>query len=205
LSTTLMLVMHSVGEAALPASLPPEAVDNFLFFWLPNQIAIFALGFTLFFVLSNASIHERLEDYAKNKQTRVFVVGALFLVALTQFGTLKFVDSRPPWIPSHFLTACVFALLMAVLMASDKPLRIVVNPFLTKLGEVSFSAYLLHFAVLELARAHAQLLGLDANRVETLIRLPITLFLVLLITFALSSVTYRVVELPMIGLGRRIK
>ena len=79
-----------------------------------------------------------------------------------------------------------------------------INPFFVRLGQVSFSAYLLHFVFLNLAhkfweRDLAAPTGLWAVLVSGAAFLG-----VLGVTFAASLVTYRVIEKPAMDLGSSI-
>ncbi len=84
-----------------------------------------------------------------------------------------------------------------------KPSNILVNAAICRLGEVSFSAYLLHFLVLDKLSAHVPaIFDTHATGVAAIFACLALWVVAIPVTFGLASIAYRLVELPMIAFGR---
>jgi peptidoglycan/LPS O-acetylase OafA/YrhL len=106
-----------------------ELNHDFLYWCLPNQLPIFGLGIFLFFYIKNNYRFEGL-----TWQSIVF-----FLTVLIINTAIK------DFMPNHFFIGIGFIILIAYLSATGS--RIFVNKFTIFLGKISFSLYLVHFAV----------------------------------------------------------
>ena len=109
--------------------------------------------------------------------------------------------------PAFYLRDCLFGvsfLLLAWSLAL-KPNRLIANPIICYIGTVSFSAYITHFAVLELANYSLDFLPADLqSRLTPIPRLAVLLLATLAGTVGVSTITYRLVEVPGQNLGRRL-
>src|SRR5690606_23357474 len=73
------------------------------------------------------------------------------------------------------------------------------------MGRVSFSAYLIHFTVIPtLASIWPGVFNAGASGVPAIIHFVALLLTATVVTFLVSFVTYKTVELPMIALGKRL-
>ena len=70
------------------------------------------------------------------------------------------------------------------------------------LGKVSFSVYLVHFAVLKALKAPADMV---AGHIGWGLTLPLLYVATLMVAGGLSWLTYRWIEEPFIALGRRVR
>jgi peptidoglycan/LPS O-acetylase OafA/YrhL len=78
-----------------------------------------------------------------------------------------------------------------------------INRWVCAMGEASFSAYILHFFVLaELVRLLPALFEPAATGYTAIFRCLALWVAAVPITFVLSTATYRMIELPMIRVGR---
>jgi len=103
----------------------------------------------------------------------------------------------------HVVAAMAFAVLtVALALAPRSPFN---NPAIRALGRVSFSAYLVHFGVIDLlGPAMPGVFALDATGFESVWRSALFVAAVVAVTWLISAVTFRVVEQPMIGLGKAL-
>lgn len=171
----------------------------FRFCWLPPQLPVFACGILLYFFLDGRS--------ARNSAA---------LVASAFLGGLILSLSYTRLIPQHIVIGLGYLLLGWGL--AHRPITLLVNPILCFIGRVSFSVYVLHFAVLEVV---CPWLGLGSMsevprlssfsqapwsvaRSSELVQITMVFGMVLLVVLPLSALTYRYVELPGQSLGRKV-
>lgn len=168
--------------------------ERFVFVWLPNQLPIFLFGICVYFVLfgeaGRLTSFFREGDRVRNGCWFALAV-AILLVA-------------PQWIEDPravFLYGAAFALLALCLYR--QPYRWLVNAPLRHIGKISFSGYLTHFAMLQVARKVLAKVHADTQLTPDLYFLA-TVLVALAGTVVVSSVTYRFVEVPGQALGKRL-
>jgi exopolysaccharide production protein ExoZ len=156
---------------------PKELRGAFGFLWFPAQLPAFAMGILLFHALrSGVRLPAQLAH-----------VG--FLVSLGLVGALPLFG---PGVQSNFLLSGA-ALGVMVLCASQSNSAVVVHPAVRWIGKVSFSAYLWHFLLLSLP--------VNLPLAEGWPGMIVTYGVLAAATVALSSLTYLLVEVPMIAMG----
>ncbi|MBU66453.1 MAG: hypothetical protein CL858_13525 [Cupriavidus sp.] len=159
-------------------------------FWLPAQLPVFMLGIVLFFL--------REKMTAMQPGVGIFWLGAA-LALLTASSYLH----ADRFISSHVVAGLGFVLLALALF--DPEARFLDNSVLRKIGEVSFSIYLLHHLVVHytggtIVRALSSLgLGTSGDMPYAIAYVAITAM-----STALAMVTYRLIEEPSIALGSRL-
>jgi peptidoglycan/LPS O-acetylase OafA/YrhL len=119
-----------------------------------------------------------------------------------QVGILSLAPVHP--FPILMLASLVFMVFCLVLFLN--PAIALVNRAICALGEVSFSAYLLHFFVLH--QLTARLPGMfdtSATGYAAILACAALWVVAVPVTFGLSLATYHAIELPMIRLGRRLQ
>ena len=157
----------------------------YAFYWFPRQLPCFVFGIMLF----KWSAERPLPSPAIAAPLCIFSI--VLMVAVSFLEGVKY--ALP--LGSQTTYGLIFALFLFSLMSwKSSPL---INPFAIWIGKVSYSAYLIHFAVLNY---------LVAPRISGYADLDfaITFTVVVAITVALSSITYWFVEQPMIKLGSRV-
>jgi peptidoglycan/LPS O-acetylase OafA/YrhL len=199
-------IANAGAAGGLQAAYGPAAAQNFLYFWFPNQLPVFALGTILYFTLG--WLHEnpgappaKLLRRAASPLTLVCVATGMLIANLKLPQSLPF--AGPLFVPSFLLASLafmVFALILALNPASrfiNRPIRV--------LGQVSFSAYLLHFSVLHQAtRLMPAVFDVQQTGWRAILGFIMLWAFVVPVTFALSWLTFRCVEMPMIGAGRAL-
>jgi peptidoglycan/LPS O-acetylase OafA/YrhL len=159
----------------------------FLYYWFPNQAAVFILGIILFFAGQNYAVA------SKTKATVLLGATIALLVLFVFFGRYIVPNMI---VQEHFVIAIFFT--VTVFFLSQHHFMFFDNKLMRFLGEISFSLYLIHFAVLK--------------SFEHLLPASFTGFsrygMLALMTFAVSSflswITYRTIESKGIEWGNKL-
>lgn len=167
---------------------------QFLYYWLPNQLPIFALGFVTYRLMPI------MRSASAARIVSLFCVSAgvgLFLAAIRMeyWSTISH-----PFVWRDLVAGLGF---MALILAlSAKPVPLLVNRVTMFLGKVSFSFYLVQFAILQAAPS---LLGeVQAPGAFGIVLLAGLFVILLLLTMAVAAVTYATVEKPFMKMGQRL-
>jgi exopolysaccharide production protein ExoZ len=157
----------------------------YVFYWFPRQLPCFIFGIMLF----KWSTERPLPSPAI---AAPLCIGAIALMVAAAF--LEGVKYAMPLGPQTTY-GLIFALFVFSLMSwKSSPL---VNTFMIWIGKVSYSAYFVHFGVLNYLVAPR----LSGNAA---VDFAATFTVVVAITVALSSITYWFIEQPMIKLGSSV-
>lgn len=164
-------------------SIPEEGLyREYLFYLFPNQMAVFALGIVLAYLIKN--------NYSFTpKQAKI-------MVTITTIALLLLTQINAGLLPLHFVFSIGFVIITLALSAH--PFKIFVNKFWIFVGKVSFSVYLTHFLVLKVADFALDSLQLNLNWVVWYLVLFSITFA---ITLVLSNWTYKFIEKPFIKFG----
>lgn len=177
-------------------SISDDLVSTFLNLWFPTQLPVFAVGFLLFFF-----IRDFKGFIAKPWLNALLVASVLSMVALALKPQLagKF----------HLNTYAAYGVCFGVFAfcLADGAAKWLVNAPIRYLGKISFSAYLWHFAVLGVM-AHFAKAGFDPLNLMTEpqgVGFFLWFFpLIVLLTSLFSTITYRLVERPFVGMGNTL-
>lgn len=201
IALAIMIAASHFGAALYP-EIGSEARGTFLYFWPPNHLAIFALGFVLYHGVKSDEVRQRVERSAITAN-RASLAMALIVVALSFYGQHKFFDFSDAALPTHLLISLAFMAWALVLVVRSPGLA--VNRLIVKLGQVSFSAYVLHFCMLELANWVMASLWPGAKVGVASIAFAGALVLIgVLLTYFMALICYRSIEQPFIALGKRL-
>ena len=158
---------------------------DFLFLYFPSQLPLFGLGIITYFVVIK-------RDFIVAPFT-IMAIALLFIGQLI-WGIVIF---------THVLFGIGFFVIIFALSKQENLL--IVNRFSIYLGKVSYSAYLVHFAVLHWMRHYALMDFISTeNALGAIANFGIRFLVVLIVTVGISSVFYRFVEMPFIQLGKNI-
>ena len=186
-----LTVAASYHEHYLFAGVPRHLMRVFVYGWFPAQLPVFACGIL---------VYQLVRLLKKHPLSRP--AGAL-LIILSVVWLLEIVDiDKHFWITEHVFFALGFVPL--ILGLETYPAGLLVNRATRFLGRVSYSTYLLHFAVMRqvmviLARLPLPL-GLQGSLAAFLLLFAATL----LVTVPLAWLAYRVVERPCIEAGTKL-
>jgi peptidoglycan/LPS O-acetylase OafA/YrhL len=162
--------------------------DSYLYFFLPSQLPVFGLGIVMYFLVSQ-ELPRRIPTVE---------LSVLTLVLLAQWGSGTFL-----LLPHHFEMAFAFLLMALVLrrLSWDH----IPGKVLRHIGKVSFSLYVCHWAVLYwFGKAGWLIVPADQGLAVALLGYLVRFAAVLAAATLLSTLTYRLVELPGIRLGERL-
>lgn len=192
----------------LLAAYGEPATSEFLYFWFPNQLPIFALGTILYFFLEDLksgkhSAFTRQATRFSYALIAICIVPFLLLAERPQFFANRF--SLLPFSPVPILLLASFIFVAFVLILANDTKNILINRPICALGEVSFSAYLLHFFVIhQLVHRLPDVFDANASGYRAIATCAGLWVVAVPVTFALSWLTFRTIEKPMIGFGRTV-
>ncbi len=195
----LLLGSLALSEAALDsvvalchgghlfAGVPAPVMSGYYRCWLPTQFPAFACGILAY------HLTRHLEGQRPDRSTGALLlaVAALWTYTVTDIGKHR-------WVVEPTFFALGFLPLIVGLKAW--PAAALVNPVTQFLGKVSYSAYLLHFAVLEAALNSLDTF-LEPEWQEGLPAFALLFVVTLLGTAPLAWLAHRCVERPCIELG----
>jgi peptidoglycan/LPS O-acetylase OafA/YrhL len=195
-----MLVAAFYGPFLYP-EISSAARNHFLFFWPPNQLIIFSIGFLLYRCIRSEKVRAFVDRSRLDANGATAILGAAVLL-------LQFYD-RDTWpllsflLPLHVLLSALFAgwALFMIL----KPTSLTAPDAVVNIGKMSFSIYLLHFAGLDLA--NTLLLKVWPFKMTGVFSIPYTGLLLVAATalsYQAARITYRYVELPFIKFGKSL-
>lgn len=158
--------------------------SEYLFLYFPNQLPIFALGIIMYFVIiENQSI--------KDISGRALLIFSILLLLQLASGN-QFI------LQNHMLFGLAFLILS--LSLSQYKFRLLVNPLINYIGKISFSMYLVHFAILYWLLSFNYINYFNNSVLNYGTRFIVVTFLTILV----SSVLYHFIEVPFQDLGKKI-
>ncbi|WP_298600415.1 acyltransferase family protein [Zoogloea sp.] len=202
LALGVMLAASHFGQGLYP-EIGPEERANFLYFWPPNQLVVFALGFLLYHLVKDEATRRRIIGSKISADlASLAMLGATLAVALS-LGPNKFFDWNRGLPPTHLVMSLCFVPWALVLIL--KPSGRVINRAITGLGKVSFSAYVLHFAVLKYTgQLLHRLWPVAKTGVYSIAFEAVFLVLALVLIRVIGEASYRLIEQPFIDLGKAL-
>ena len=180
------------------AKFGPIQADNFLYFWFPNQMSVFALGLCLFFML------ERDRVSIPRLRPDLLAALAVMMFAGTGFVAMPhWLTMRPPLPPTFLLASLAFVVFIFALARART--SAFVNRPMALIGRVSFSAYLLHFAILEIVSDQPLLQGyLHSTGWLAVLAFGWAMAVIILMVVGASWCSYRLIETPFIEAGKAL-
>ena len=162
---------------------------EYLFFYPPDQFPVFVCGIILYFLTSSSPAERRIDPLV------VFTLSLLFLAQyLTQTSFI---------FPVHIRFAMAFVLLGYAL--SRKEFFILVNPVTVYVGKISYSMYLVHFAVMYwLTKFNYVDFAPSDIPYFPIINYLLRFCCLASITVLISACTYHLIEVPFQNIGKRI-
>jgi len=157
---------------------------HYLGFYFPNQLPVFCLGIIMYFIVIK-------------KQNLYDIKGeTLFLLGL--FCVFEVTIGKDFFAPHHIVVTLAF-LLFAISISIYKNI-LAINPLFSYFGKISFSMYLVHYQVL-IALTRVNFIDYAKNgTINFILRYIITVIL----TSIISTISYKIIELPFQNLGKRL-
>jgi peptidoglycan/LPS O-acetylase OafA/YrhL len=200
LSILIGAVVNSALWPALRQQFGDTPADNFLYFWFPNQLSVFAIGFCLYHLM-------RLTQASSIPLIRwpnLMAGACVVLFAATGFTQLPHWLTWQTPMPPAFLYASLVLAAFVLALSRAKP-GLFVNPIAGFMGKVSFSAYLSHYAAMDLIEGQTWLKPqLAVTGWPALIRFPVLLIAIFAFVALASWMTHSLIEQPMIGVGKSL-
>ncbi len=204
-SLPLAWIADMVGRSAYQAVYGPAATDQFLYYWLPNQLPVFLCGLVAYecmVMLSRGGGWQRLGDWLMPRAATLLWLSVLGFASLALLPWPRLPMPGDGFLTSHILAAIAFGGIAVALALQPRPL--IANRTMVRLGQASFSAYLLHFAVIEAVRRSMPGVLLAPRGIGAVAVSGSLFLLVLAITGLVAQATYRLIELPAIRWGARV-
>lgn len=189
LALTLVVSKLTTGSVVVPD-------DSYLYYWFPTQAPVLIIG--LIFYLSYAS---KLHKFRSAKAVGLTLSGFLLCAAAGVY--LGTGDEVAPVIAPTVI-AMSFVLLILSLHGWSK--RVIVNNYAKFLGQISFSIYIFHFAVIDFIKSLLQIFHEDRGSTPPGL-LPI-LAVIIILSSGIALISKRFIEDPPIAfahdLSRRV-
>ena len=163
-------------------------LEAFVYFYLPNQLPVFMLGFILYDIIFNN----------KNNYASLFLCGAYSLILYLGAGLLNKYYELNIFNGSIFILSILLAAL--VILVSKYSFRLLVNKLTMYIGKISYSMYLTHFLCIYLISFFSASYFADGG-VFKFFQAYVLLFI---LAAAASTLTYRYIEKPFIIMGNKL-
>ena len=180
----LFIVVLVAVQAYCAFAIAHGSWSGFKVLWFVNQAPVFLLG-----ILAGWGIHAAPMPARWQGAIAAPAVLAVAVLLMPQLAWPQVI------VQPHIVFAALAALLCFLLRGDTSVLF--TNAAIVSLGRVSFSVYLLHFAVL--APLHAAVAALLSSR--GILFLTVYFASLLVVTYAMACVTYRWIEVPFIRIG----
>jgi peptidoglycan/LPS O-acetylase OafA/YrhL len=202
LSLPLAWIANAVALTIYEPIYGATATDQFLYYWLPNQLPVFLCGLVAYEVVAECRSEGKFQAIGRRIAAIGPVLLGLCVIAFLVLAILPWPRLPRPdhaFLPSHVIAAVAFS--GAVVIFGLRPMALVVNPLVVGLGKASFSAYLIHFAVISGLEHMLPSSVFAQTGIPAALTSGILFLVVLALTGGIAQATYRVIELPAIRLG----
>lgn len=196
----LMLGASIYGQHLYP-EISKAARENFLFFWPPNQLIVFAIGFLLYRCIKS----EKVQDWVQRSRLNADSATAMFVAAIltAQFRPGESMPLLSLVLPQHLLLSIFFAAWSLFMLL--KPTALAAPGMIVNVGKMSFSIYLIHFAGLVVMESLlARLWPFAVTGVASIAYAGVLMAAAAFVSYQLARLTYRFIEKPMIQYGKSI-
>lgn len=182
----VFIILTIVLQKILAISLSDISFFNenyYLSLWFPNQLPIFALGILVYFAVNESGV-------------RLTEINTLMIA----FVSFVFIYIS---IPISFSYAFVFGIL--IVYFHKYGMNKYINFALTKVGKISYSMYLVHFAVLFLFEKYRMVDYLVVTDIKSaVLNFVVRYFLLFIISAIISYISYQLIELPFQNMGNKL-
>lgn len=201
ISVLAMIFGFFIGAHLYP-ELDSYSQIKFLYFWPPNQLVIFSVGFVLYFSLQNTSWSLAIRESMKSP----LIATIALVIAFVGFSyypaevTRTIPNALPPL---HLIITVIMALWALIIINHPGP--VIVNKWIVSLGEASFSVYILHFAVLaSVSMAMERYWPFPKDGILSVAYAGSILVCSVFLSFLFAKFTYKHFELPFIRYAKRL-
>jgi peptidoglycan/LPS O-acetylase OafA/YrhL len=185
LALTLALSMLIQGSQIF--SVMQLSDSRFMYYNVSNQLPVFVTGMFLYYLYKN----KQLSNIDTPKALLLFLVFVFIALCLYKFKIPYSITLMPFFIAQSFV-------FLYVLTSRYRAL----NPrYLRRVGELSFSIYIIHFF---LTRLFGGILSQFSHLIDPLVILFVSFFLVVSVSCYLGHWTLKYIELPGMKLGHKL-
>lgn len=189
LITVLFNTLISYALKKMAVGVENDSLESYLALYLPNQLPVFAVGFIVYFII----------DKSENVRSNIRPIN-LALLAIVGYVSLSV---GMPYIHIYLLYGVCFGLFAISL--SKHSFKFFVNPLTIFFGKVSFSLYIVHFAVLFAMREYHLDDYIQVNGISTaLINYALRYALVCVIGLPIAMLVHRWIETPCQSAGKAL-
>jgi peptidoglycan/LPS O-acetylase OafA/YrhL len=186
ISLVVRLILFAILRTFHPFIHYERLWDEYLFLYFPNQLPVFALGILMYYVI-------------KDNHNIDFPPMTTFLIAFMLI--IDFATRKQVFFPDYFMFAVSFVILGIAL--STLNFRLIVNPLIMHIGRVSYSIYLMHFAVLYwLSKYGMADYIIVTDNLSAITNYLLRLSLVIVITTVMATLSSRILEKPFQNVGK---
>jgi len=173
----------------LPIFSSIQADGSFIYFWFPNQLPIFALGFVLYFYL-----RDDLKPSNQLNKALLTIIGLIIISTVTAL----------PIFSNHFIIASAFAIGIALLKKSKLDIYLEQSVLLF-IGRISYSAYLCQYGLIFLLRKINFYNFLPNNSLySSYINFGINFIILTCATLITAHILHSIIEEPFQKLGSKM-
>jgi len=174
-----------------------QAARNFLYFWFPNQLPVFAAGILLFYLL-------RQGPASVSRGTSLALGGAAVLFCIYIAGLALGISYLRNFTDPPPIFWATLAFMVFVYALAKGPATWFTHPWVQRVGVLSFSAYVLHFLFIQdLPAWSGGLIDVNATGLKAIGMFVLLWVGVVACTLATASLAHRYIERPGMALAAR--
>ena len=183
--TFRFLINYGVSSFHL---LQDSAGQSYYYFWLPNQLPLFALGIIVYFIISDDRLKK--EDLLKPATHFIFI----WLFSLMTMLSI---------IQEHIIAGFIWALL--IILLSNLNSSLLVNKITLFMGKISYSVYLSQYAVILILKDIGYVKVINRSSVLfDLVNFGINYLILAFICTGISYLLFIMIERPFQKFGRTL-
>jgi peptidoglycan/LPS O-acetylase OafA/YrhL len=185
--SVIFLLLSIVLATVLNRLLTSSSIDSnqFLYYYFPNQLPIFVLGITSYFIYKGS--YKSMNGYS------------LISIAFAIFYYCYFSST----VQDHFLYSLIFFFLL--LSQSKNTMLLLSNRVATYLGKISYSMYLTHFAILYWMDYFGITVVIKVSNYATaMMNFGLRYIVLVFLTAIISSFSYKFIEIKGQEIGKRL-
>jgi peptidoglycan/LPS O-acetylase OafA/YrhL len=178
--------------------------QTYIYWWFPNQFAVFCIGIVMFFILKKSMFDDNGWITKLTLAKKQYISIGCILISIVAGYLLLDRVSTP--VGQYALSG---AFVLFTIGLAVYPFKAIVNKYSIYLGKISYSCYIVHFAVISALYAVLQLIisTSDFNKIPEVYTVPVFILLFILVvcvTIIIFNYIYKYIEVPGIALGKRL-
>ena len=168
-------------------------IQTYFYYLFPRQLPVFIFGFVTFFLIKKNTNLKDLEIFSFNSGKIIFFIGILIFLFVVFFQKIIIAD---------FLIISI-GYIFIIWGLSIYPVPFFCNKYISYLGKISFSAYLIHFAIISIILKNKIWIS-HISPLNPTLSFFITFLIVTILTIIFSSITYQLIEINGQNIGKKL-